>query len=52
MTRKFTVGLIQMRCSAEPRENLEKAIAMVREAAKRGAQVVCLPELFRTQYFC
>jgi N-carbamoylputrescine amidase len=54
MTSKqpFTVGLVQMRCSTDAEENLEKAVAHVREAAKRGAQVVCLPELFRSQYFC
>ena len=49
---KFTVGLIQMQCSPEPEDNMERAVAHVREAAKRGAQVVCLPELFQTQYFC
>jgi N-carbamoylputrescine amidase len=41
-----------MACGPEPEENLERAIAQVREAAKRGAQVICLPELFQTQYFC
>ena len=49
---KFTVGLVQMRCSLDPRENLDKAAAKVEEAAKLGAQVVCLQELFRAQYFC
>ncbi len=49
---KFEVGLVQMRCSAEPGDNLERAVAHVREAAARGAQVICLPELFLTQYFC
>jgi N-carbamoylputrescine amidase len=49
---KFQAGLVQMACGAEPEENLERAIAQVREAAKRGAQVICLPELFLTQYFC
>jgi N-carbamoylputrescine amidase len=49
---KFEVGLIQMVCSPEPEENLERAIGHVREAARLGAQVICLPELFRTQYFC
>jgi len=48
----FRVGLIQMSCSPDPEKNLEHAIDMVREAAGRGAQVVCLPELFLTQYFC
>jgi N-carbamoylputrescine amidase len=49
---KFTVGLIQMHCSPDPDENLQRACARVREAAGKGAQMVCLPELFRTQYFC
>ena len=48
----FHVGLIQLACGPDPDENLNKAAARVREAAKNGAQVVCLPELFRTQYFC
>jgi N-carbamoylputrescine amidase len=51
-TGKFRVGLVQMSCGPDPDDNLEKAAQRVREAADRGAQVVCLPELFRTQYFC
>jgi len=46
------VGLVQMRCSADPAENLAKAVAHVEEAARRGARIVCLQELFRSQYFC
>jgi N-carbamoylputrescine amidase len=49
---QFTVGLIQMSCSPDPDENLRRACEKVREAAKKGAQIICLPELFRTQYFC
>ena len=49
---KVTLGLVQMRCSAEPRENLAKALAKTAEAADRGAQIVCLQELFTSQYFC
>ena len=49
---QFRVGLIQMSCSPDPEKNLERAVDMVRDAAGRGAQVVCLPELFLTQYFC
>jgi N-carbamoylputrescine amidase len=49
---KFQAGLVQMACGPEPEENLERGVAQVREAAKRGAQVICLPELFLTQYFC
>jgi N-carbamoylputrescine amidase len=52
MPQKFTVGLVQMSMSREPRENTDKAVARVREAAKAGAQVVCLPELYRSPYFC
>ncbi len=48
----FTVGLIQMRCSTDPDDNLARAAGLLRQAAARGAQIACLPELFRTQYFC
>ena len=50
--QKFSIGLIQMSCAADARANLEKAVTRVEEAAGRGAQVICLPELFRSQYFC
>lgn len=46
------IGLIQMACSANPGENLEHAVDKVEEVARNGAQVICLPELFRSQYFC
>ena len=49
---RFAVGLVQMRCAPDPAQNLATAIARVREAAQQGAHVVCLPELFRSQYFC
>jgi N-carbamoylputrescine amidase len=48
----LTLGLVQMRCSPDPDANLGKALRGIREAAKQGAQIVCLPELFRSQYFC
>ena len=48
----FTVGLIQMSSSPEPDDNLCRALDNVRQAAKQGAQIICLPELFRAQYFC
>ena len=51
-SKVIKVGLVQMSCSPDPAANFEKAIAGVRSAAKRGAEVICLPELFRTQYFC
>jgi N-carbamoylputrescine amidase len=46
------VALIQMRCGPEPENNFSRAIGFIREAAKKGARIVCLPELFRSQYFC
>jgi N-carbamoylputrescine amidase len=49
---KFRVGLVQMSCSTDAEANLEKAAIKVREAARKGAQIVCLQELFRSQYFC
>lgn len=48
----FRVGLVQTSCSTDPAINLEKAILSIREAAKNGAQIICLEELFRSQYFC
>jgi N-carbamoylputrescine amidase len=51
-SRKFNVGLVQMRMSADPEANFAAAIERIREAARLGANIVCLPELFRTQYFC
>lgn len=50
--KKFTVGLVQMAMSEDADDNLDRAVAKVEEAANLGAQVICLPELFRSQYFC
>ncbi len=50
--RQITVAAVQMRCTNDVSENIEKADMMVREAKKMGAQVVLLPELFERQYFC
>jgi len=56
MPQAFRIGLIQTSCSTDPNENLEKTVWRIREAAAggagSGAQVVCLQELFRSQYFC
>jgi len=49
---KFTVGLVQMAPRENPVASLERAIGACEEAAVAGAQVICLPELFRTPYFC
>ncbi len=48
----FVLGLIQMRCQPEPEANLERAVELVRQAAKQGAEIISLPELFRSLYFC
>jgi N-carbamoylputrescine amidase len=48
----LTLGLIQMTCAEQPRLNLDKAVARIEEAAARGAQVVCLQELFASRYPC
>jgi N-carbamoylputrescine amidase len=50
--RKVNVGIVQMQCSENPDKNMAKALEMTREAISKGAQVVCLPELFRSRYFC
>ena len=51
-SKNFRVGLVQMAMSAVPQENVDKAAARIEEAARLGAQVVCLPEMYRTHYFC
>ena len=48
----FKVGLVQMAASADADENLVRAVSFIEQAATLGAKVVCLPELFRSQYFC
>src|ERR1700691_4021391 len=52
MNDKFVLGLIQMRSTTDAAENLSRAVEKICEAAKRGAQVVCMDELFHGQYFC
>lgn len=49
---KVKIGLVQMSCSADKAANLKKAMDKTREAAKAGAQIVCLQELFTSLYFC
>lgn len=51
MARNITLGLIQMSMSADKDANLAKAVRMIGEAAKKGAEIVCLPELFNLPYF-
>lgn len=49
---KVKVGLIQMHCALNPQENLRRAVLRIKRLAKRGARIICLPELFSTEYFC
>lgn len=49
---KYKVGLIQMAMGSDIDANLTKAVDFVREAAGLGAKIICLPEMFRSQYFC
>jgi N-carbamoylputrescine amidase len=50
--KQTKIALVQMQCGMEPDKNFAHAIDFIRDAAKRGAQIVCLPELFRSHYFC
>ncbi len=49
---RVPVGLVQMQMSEVPDDNLARAIVGIRDAAAKGARLVCLPELFRSRYFC
>src|ERR1700688_4488779 len=52
MADKFTVGLVQMRCTNDAEENLTRAIGKIREAAARRAQIISLHDLSRSEYYC
>ena len=52
MTKKTKVGLIQLNISKNRELNISKAIKQIKEAAKKGAKIICLPELFLNEYFC
>lgn len=49
---KVKLGLLQSACSENPSENLKNTLALAEKAAKKGAQIICTQELFRSQYFC
>ncbi|HWH78576.1 MAG TPA: carbon-nitrogen hydrolase [Candidatus Binatus sp.] len=51
-SQQVKIGLVQMSCAQSPAANLSKAIERIEAAAKRGAQIICLQELFRSRYFC
>jgi len=50
-TEQLTIGLVQMSMGDDQEANVSKAVTMVAEAARRGASIVCLPELFASRYF-
>ncbi len=50
--KTITLGLIQTSCSVDPSQNLKDAVQKISDASSKGAQIVCLQELFRSQYFC
>lgn len=50
--QKVSIGLIQTSSSKNPKDNLYQQMGLIREAAKKGAQIICLQELFNTTYFC
>jgi N-carbamoylputrescine amidase len=50
--RDFTIGLLQIAVGKDLKDNLKKAVSWIEAAAKKGAEIICLPELFRSQYFC
>lgn len=52
MPKKVKIGFVQMQCSANRQGNIDKAIAGIKKAADKGAQIICLQELFATKYFC
>ena len=52
MINKTRIGLIQMKISSDPKKNIVTSIKRIRKAAKKGAKVICLPELFLSNYFC
>ena len=52
MKKKTTIGLIQTKVSLNPKNNIENSIIKIKEAAKKKAKIICLPELFLSPYFC
>jgi len=52
MKKKVTVGLVQMHSGDDVDANIQKAIQGIHDAASKGAQIICLPELFNAPYFC
>jgi N-carbamoylputrescine amidase len=51
-SKQVTIGLLQSACSSDPESNMKQTLAAAKRAAKKGAQIICTQELFRSQYFC
>ena len=51
-SRKVKIGLLQAKVLPNPEENLKKTLALAEEAVKKGAQIICTQELFKSYYFC
>ena len=49
---KVKIALVQCTAEADPHANLKKALDCIRQASAKGAQIVCLQELYRSKYFC
>ena len=49
---KTKIALVQMKMSSDPKKNIQNAVDKINSAVKKGAKVICLPELFMTKYFC
>jgi N-carbamoylputrescine amidase len=52
MAKKVNIGLVQMSCTSDVDANFQKATEKIREAAQKGANIICLQELFKSLYFC
>ena len=52
MNKPFSIGLVQMAMTEDPARNLSRALELADQAVRQGARMICLPELFRTPYFC
>ena len=52
MGKTISLGLVQMSCSEDLQDNYDKAVEGIKEAAGRGAQIICTQELFKSPYFC
>ena len=52
MNKKTKIGLVQLKISNDKNLNLKNSIKRIKEAKKRGAKIICVPELFLSNYFC